>query len=81
MADINPYAAPQHEVVVDALLAEPGDGVWRDGAVLAMHKRAVLPDRCVKCNRPAGGGRLKRSLSWHHPAWFLLILISLWIYL
>ncbi|HUY88547.1 MAG TPA: hypothetical protein VMV10_07425, partial [Pirellulales bacterium] len=46
-----------------------------------MHKRAVLPDRCVKCNRPAGGGRLKRSLSWHHPAWFLLILISLWIYL
>lgn len=81
MDGVNPYAAPQSEVVVDALLAEPGDGVWRDGAILVMRKEAVLPDRCVKCNQPAGGGRLKRSLAWHHPAWFFLILISLWIYI
>ena len=81
MADINPYAAPQQDVVVEALLAEPGGGVWREGKILVMHKQAVLPDRCVKCNQPAGGRRLKRKLYWHHPAWFLLILISLWIYI
>lgn len=81
MADINPFAAPQEEVVVEALLAEPGGGVWRDGRLLVMRKQAVLPDRCVKCNQPAGGGRLTRKLSWHHPGFFLLILASIWIYL
>ena len=56
-------------------------GVWRDGDILVMHKEAVLPDRCIKCNAPCNGYRLKRNLSWHRPAWFLLIFISLWIYL
>ncbi|HVX63509.1 MAG TPA: hypothetical protein VHC19_23005 [Pirellulales bacterium] len=81
MADINPFAAPQEDVVAQALLAEPGGGVWRDGRLLVMQKQAILPDRCVKCNQPAGGGRLTRKLSWHHPAFFLLILASIWIYL
>ena len=81
MDEINPYAAPQQEVVVEALLAEPGGGVWREDKILVMHKQAVLPDRCIKCNQPAGGRRLKRKLYWHHPAWYLLILISLWIYI
>ena len=81
MEDSNPYAAPQHDVVIDALLAEPGNGVWRDGKLLVMRKEAVLPDRCVKCNLPAGGIRLKRKLSWHHPAYYLLILASIWIYI
>jgi F0F1-type ATP synthase assembly protein I len=81
MSDVNPYAPPQHDVVLEAMLAEPGGGVWREGKLLVMHKGAVLPDRCVKCNQPAGGGRLKRSLSWHHPALYFLILASIWIYI
>jgi hypothetical protein len=81
MADINPYAAPQHDVVVDPLVIEPSGGVWRDGKLLVMHKQAVLPDRCVKCNQPARGRRLKRSLSWHHPGYFLAVLAGVWVYI
>jgi hypothetical protein len=34
----------------------------------------------VKCNVPTVG-RLKRRLSWHHPAIYLIILVALLIYL
>ncbi|HXT58671.1 MAG TPA: hypothetical protein VN699_08545 [Pirellulales bacterium] len=81
MSDVNPYAPPQHDVVLEAMLAEPGGGIWREGKLLVMHKNAVLPDRCVKCNQPAYGGRLKRSLSYHHPAVYVLILAGLWVYI
>jgi hypothetical protein len=55
-------------------------GVWRDRATLVMTKDAQLPDRCVKCNVPTTG-RLRRRLSWHHPAIYLIILVALLIYL
>jgi hypothetical protein len=45
-----------------------------------MSRDASLPDRCVKCNVPTVG-RLKRKLSWHHPAIYLIILVALLIYL
>lgn len=54
-------------------------GVWRDASKLVMSKDALLPDRCVKCNAPTTG-RLKRKLSWHHPAIYLIILVALLIY-
>lgn len=54
--------------------------VWRSGRQLVTLVSATLPDRCVKCNAPAAGGRLKRKLSWHHPALYLTILIGLLIY-
>jgi hypothetical protein len=57
----------------------PGTGIWRDGKTLVVSKDAVLPDRCVKCNAYTQG-RLKRKLSWHHWAIYLLILLSLLIY-
>ena len=39
-----------------------------------------FPDRCVICNCPAEGFRLKRTAYWH-PGWvYLLILISIVIY-
>ena len=56
-------------------------GVWRDSDTLVMTKDALLPDRCVKCNAPAHGFRLKRSLSWHPPALIVLIFVALLIYL
>lgn len=55
-------------------------GIWRDHQTLVMTKDASLPDRCVKCNAPAHGFRLKRNLSWHHPAIFLLIIVALILY-
>jgi MFS family permease len=45
-----------------------------------MTKESPLPDRCVKCNAPANGVRLRRSLSWHHPVLYLLIFVGVLIY-
>ena len=59
--------------------ATPGSGVWRNGAKLVMSRDAELPPRCVKCNVPTHL-RLKRKLSWHHPALYLIILVALLIY-
>ncbi len=56
-------------------------GVWRSGAVLVMSKKAELPGRCIKCNVPVEQYRLKRKFHYHHPAWYLLILLNLLIYI
>jgi hypothetical protein len=58
----------------------PAGGVWRDKSTLVMTKDASLPDRCVKCNAPANGVRLKRNFSWHHPLFYLFLLLALLIY-
>jgi hypothetical protein len=56
------------------------------GAVLRFKKQMVLqsetplPDRCVRCNAPANGFKLKRRLYWHSPVIYLLVLINLLIY-
>ncbi len=56
-------------------------GVWRESNKLVMGKDATLPDRCVKCDAPAHGIRLRRRLSWHHPALYLLIFVTLLLYI
>jgi hypothetical protein len=55
-------------------------GIWRDKATLVMTKDASLPDRCVKCNAPANGLRLKRRLAWHYPVLYLVALFAVLIY-
>jgi predicted RNA-binding Zn-ribbon protein involved in translation (DUF1610 family) len=59
--------------------ARPGHGVWRDGNRLVMTKGAQLPFVCVKTNRPAVQW-LRRNLYWHSSWIYLLILISIWVY-
>jgi hypothetical protein len=54
---------------------------WRHGPLLVAKYGAVLPPRCVKCNAPTDGPAKKQLFYWHHPAWLLLILISIFIYL
>jgi len=54
--------------------------IARRKKALVMGKKASLPDRCVKCNAPANGQRLKRNLYWHTPAIYLLIFVSILIY-
>lgn len=49
------------------------------GTVLC-HKTAAWPDRCIKCNAPAEGFRLKRKLYWHAPWIYLTILVGPLIY-
>jgi hypothetical protein len=77
----NPYAPPKSESFNrDRYLDDP-DPAWRHGNTLVVRKGAELPDRCIKCNAPAGGCRFSRNLTWHSSGWYLLILISLFIYL
>lgn len=78
---------PQGIVLEDGYVLPPpptvgmaGSGVWRHGSTLVMSKDALLPYRCVKCN-VATDRRLKRRLTWHHPAIYILIFVALLIYL
>ena len=84
-----PPATPVGIVLEDGYVMPPppgppphlSGGTWREGSTLVMSKDASLPDYCVKCDAPANGFRLKRNLSWHHPALFLLILLAWLLYL
>lgn len=78
----NPYATPVEAGYAPPQLRladSPFAGLWRQGDLLVMHKAAPLPDICVKSNQPATR-RLKRKLSWHHPAIYLVILAHVLIY-
>jgi hypothetical protein len=55
-------------------------GLWRTKNQLVTRSEIEFPDRCVRCNAPANGYRLKRQLYWHPPAYFLFILLNLVIY-
>ncbi len=79
MNEMNPYAAPMVSDPVRKF--DPSGGIWRSGKLLVMQKNAVLPDICVKSNQETNGYRLKRQLSWHHPALFLSVLAAPIIYI
>ncbi len=72
----NPYASP---APFDPMSTHPSQygsqGLYRDGKLVVATRDATFPDRCVKCNAPAEGFRLKRSLSWHHPLFYVIIFI------
>jgi hypothetical protein len=59
-----PYATP---------IAHQGQGIWREGSKLVVTKQVELPDACVKCNAPADGWVLRKTLYWHSPLFYLLI--------
>jgi GYF domain 2 len=55
--------------------------LWRAKKRVVTRYGTVFPDRCVKYNAPAGGYRLKRTLSWVHPAFLFLILCNVLVLL
>lgn len=71
----NPYAPPRAQLAVAT-----AQGCWRDGKILVMTRDSALPHRCIKCNVPAEGGDWARTTHWHHPAWYLLIPLQIFIY-
>lgn len=78
--DLNPYAAPRSDVNAGGGRASPQGMFWRAGSLLVARHGAVLPPRCVKCNEPADGQPKQQRFYWHHPAWFLLILVNIILY-
>jgi hypothetical protein len=71
----NPYAAPKSRLTA----AHEGQ-FWRDGKVLVFQRDAEFPDRCVKCNAGAVPPKKRCKLYWHHPGWYLLVLLNIIIY-
>ena len=67
-------------LVEGAALPSSG-GLWRMGKRLVTSSQTSFPDRCVKCNAPANGFRLKRVLYWQHPAYLLFFFCSLLVLL
>jgi len=56
--------------------------VFYDGTGLVMAKGCYPPDRCIKCNEPTHGYIWSKTMYWHHPAFYLLILFpGLLVYL
>lgn len=50
--------------------------IWREGKILAFRRGVQLPpQRCFKCNAPSDGRPLRRKLSWHSSAIYLLLLL------
>jgi hypothetical protein len=53
--------------------------MWRANKQLVTRSETPLPDRCVKCNAPANGFKMKRVLYWQHSAYYLLLLLNILI--
>lgn len=78
MSEFNPYRAPDAPLPTGKVLGE--QGLWREGKLLLAAKGTEFPDRCIKCNAPAEGYRLKRTLYWHPGWYYLTLLINLIVY-
>jgi DNA-directed RNA polymerase subunit RPC12/RpoP len=55
-------------------------GPWRDGKYLVVTPHGPMPTCCVKCGGPAEK-TLRKTLTWHHPALYFIILVGLLVYL
>lgn len=57
------------------------ESIWRDGKSLVMASGTELPCRCVRCNASVTRPPIKRTLYWHQQWIYLLILLSVLIYI
>ncbi|MEM9416290.1 MAG: hypothetical protein AAGA29_12560 [Planctomycetota bacterium] len=80
----HPNPTPQHPV---APMNTPQGGgqaptawVFRAGPQIVLVQGGNLPERCVKCNQPLHGKPINKTMYWHDPMWYLLILPGLLIY-
>lgn len=58
----------------------PSGSCWRQDKILGLRRGTDLPHRCLKCNEPAQEPVGHRSMTWHHPGWYLLIPIGILVY-
>jgi hypothetical protein len=60
--------------------------LWRMDKMLVARSEATFPDRCIKCNAPANGLRLKRVIHWQPSmtgvgmgAFIAIIICAIWM--
>ncbi len=51
--------------------------IWRRKLEIVTGRDAPFPDRCIRCNAPANGFKLKRELTWHSPGYYILLISPL----
>lgn len=78
----NPFATPLSDS-----LERPSDAnsigareQYRLGKILIHGRSGEFADRCVKCNAPVSGPKMKRILYWHHPAVYVVLLLNVLFY-
>lgn len=89
MPDPNPYASPAETSEPDYLMVPggrlpppnlTGEGVWRCGPHLVLHRAATLPYRCVLTGWPAVDA-IEQSFTYQHQkASVLWLFLSVWAY-
>jgi hypothetical protein len=61
-------------------MARGGYGVWRQGNRIVATREIDLGDACVKCGASCDGWRWNKTLYWHEPWIYVLILPGLLVY-
>ncbi len=78
----NPYQTPVSELNDCGVSGSTLPKYWVGDKYLVIPLgQSELPPRCVYCNAPVTEPIKERKLYWHHPAWYLLILVKVWIYI
>lgn len=72
------YRAPVAQASVPVTAAQ--EWLRNEHGLAVAPQNAPWPERCVKCNAPADGGRVKQTLYWHKPIIYALILLGPLIY-
>jgi hypothetical protein len=75
----NPYAPSRASLAGSDVRA--GARLWRLNKVLIISRDGDLPDRCIKCNADADGPTKTRTVYWHHPGFYLLLLVNIIVYI
>ncbi|MFI4862033.1 MAG: hypothetical protein ACIAXF_15310 [Phycisphaerales bacterium JB063] len=78
--DPGPRAPAYPAPVPPATPESPTAWVFRAGPQVVLVQGGNLPERCVRCNQPLHGKPIKKTMYWHDPMWFLLILAGILIY-
>ena len=77
----DPYLPPQAAVVAAPVRDIDEDGCWRNGRDLFVRRGAALPPRCITCNAPALTPAEPRTVYWHNPWLYVLVLVNLLVYI
>lgn len=72
----SPWAPPEAET----LEVRPTPEVYADGDEVVLRAGSDLPERCVVCDTRDRVRMSRKRVVWHHPAWYLLILLNLILY-
>lgn len=77
-ASRNPYAPSRASLAGSEGRTEAR--VWRLNKLLIMSRDGDLPRRCVKCNEAVDEPTKTRTVYWHHPGFYTLLLINVILY-